>query len=106
MIKKYNKLVRDRIPEIIASNGHECKTKILADAEYLTMLDAKLNEEIAEYQQDKNIEELADMLEVIRAITAARGYTWAYLFSQGRGSIACLGIHICSTGFRCGRCKH
>ncbi len=79
MIKKYNKLVRDRIPEIIASNGHECKTKLLADAEYLTMLDAKLNEEIAEYQQDKNIEELADMLEVIRAITAARGYTWEEL---------------------------
>ena len=79
MIKKYNKLVRDRIPEIIASNGNECKTKTLTDTEYLVMLDAKLNEEIAEYQQDKNIEELADIWEVIRSIVTARGYTWEEL---------------------------
>ena len=79
MIKKYNKLVRDRIPEIIESSGEQCKTKTLSGEEYLTMLDIKLNEEIAEYQQDKNIEELADVLEVIRAITAARGYTWEEL---------------------------
>ena len=43
------------------------------------MLDAKLNEEIAEYQQDKNLEELADILEVIRAITVARGHSWEEL---------------------------
>lgn len=75
MIKKYNKLVRDRILDIIESKDHLCKTKILSDTEYLTMLDAKLNEEIAEYHQDKNIEELADILEVIRAIAIARGYS-------------------------------
>ena len=74
MIKKYNKLVRDRIPDIIESKDHLCKTKILSDTEYLTMLDAKLNEEIAEYHQDQNIEELADILEVIRAIAIVRGY--------------------------------
>ena len=79
MIKKYNKLVRDRIPEIITSSGNECKTKTLTDTEYLVMLDAKLNEEIAEYQQDKNLEELADILEVIRAITVARGHSWEEL---------------------------
>ena len=39
------------------------------------MLDAKLDEELAEYHKDKNLEELADMLEVIRAATLARGYT-------------------------------
>lgn len=79
MIKKYNKLVRDRIPEIIEATGDQCKTKILADNEYLAMLDTKLNEEIAEYQQDKNLEELADVLEVIRAITVARGHSWEEL---------------------------
>ena len=67
MIKKYNKLVRDRIPEIIESSGRTCVTEILSDEEYLKMLDAKLDEELAEYHADQNIEELADLMEVIRA---------------------------------------
>lgn len=74
-IKTYNKLVRDRIPEIIEASGAECKTKILSDGEYLKMIDAKLDEELAEYHVDQNIEELADLIEVIRAATIARGYT-------------------------------
>jgi predicted house-cleaning noncanonical NTP pyrophosphatase (MazG superfamily) len=75
MTKTYNKLVRDRIPEIIEASGAECKTEILADEKYLEMIDAKLDEELAEYHKDQNIEELADLLEVIRAATIARGYT-------------------------------
>ena len=75
MVKKYNKLVRDRIPEIIESSGKTCVTEILSDEEYLRMVDAKLDEELAEYHKDQNIEELADLLEVIRAATLARGYT-------------------------------
>ena len=71
----YNKLVRDRIPEIIIKAGKEPITSVLTDEEYIKMLDKKLNEECAEYQADKNIEELADMLEVIIAITKARGYS-------------------------------
>lgn len=71
----YNKLVRDRIPEIIASSGSDCKTRILSDDEYIRMIDAKLDEELAEYHKDQNIEELADLLEVIRAAALARGYT-------------------------------
>ena len=39
------------------------------------MLDAKLDEELCEYHEDQNIEELADMLELIRAAAIARGYT-------------------------------
>ena len=39
------------------------------------MIDAKLDEELAEYHKDQNIEELADLLEVIRAAAIARGYT-------------------------------
>lgn len=74
-IIKYNKLVRDRIPEIIEASGKTCKTTILDDAEYLRMLDAKLDEELAEYHNDRNIEELADLLEVIYAAAIARGYT-------------------------------
>ena len=75
MVKVYNKLVRDRIPEIIEASGAECKTEILSDEKYLEMIDAKLDEELAEYHKDQNIEELADLLEVIRAATIARGYT-------------------------------
>ena len=73
--KIYNKLVRDRIPEIIEASGAECKTQILSDEEYLKMIDAKLDEELAEYHKDQNIEELADMLEVIYAAAVARGHT-------------------------------
>lgn len=75
MIKTYNKLVRDRIPELIKANGAECRIEILSDVEYLKMLDAKLGEELAEYYKDQNIEELADLLEVIYAAAIARGYT-------------------------------
>ena len=75
MIKVYNKLVRDRIPEIIESSGKICTTEILSPEEYLRMLDAKLDEELAEYHKDQNIEELADLLEAIRSAAKARGYT-------------------------------
>ena len=74
-MKKYNKLVRDKIPEIIATDGKTCNTHILANEEYISALDVKLNEEVAEYQADKNLEELADILEVLQAICVARGYT-------------------------------
>ena len=73
--KTYNKLVRDLIPEIIEESGKECRTRILSDEEYLKMLDAKLDEELSEYHQDQNIEELADLLELIQSAAIARGYT-------------------------------
>lgn len=69
----YNKLVRDRIPEIIEASDKTCVTEVLSDEEYLKMIDAKLDEELAEYHKDQNIEELADLLEVIRAAAIARG---------------------------------
>lgn len=74
-VKVYNKLVRDRIPEIIESSGKACMTEILTDEAYLKMLDNKLDEELAEYHKDQSIEELADLLEIIRACTIARGYS-------------------------------
>ena len=74
-MREYNKLVRDRIPEIIESSGKSCTTEILSAEDYLRMIAAKLDEELAEYHKDQNIEELADLLEVIRAAAIARGYT-------------------------------
>ena len=69
----YNKLVRDKIPEIIEASGKTCETKMLSDEEYFQMLDKKLDEELAEYHQEQNIEELADLLEVLYATVKARG---------------------------------
>ena len=75
MVIQYNKLVRDRIPEIIESSGKTCATEILSDEDYIRMIDVKLDEELAEYHKDQNIEELADLVEVIHAAVIARGYT-------------------------------
>ena len=46
-----------------------------SDEEFLTELDKKLDEEIAEYQADKSLEEMADVLEVLFTICEARGYS-------------------------------
>lgn len=72
----HNKLVRDRIPEIIEASGRTCVAVTLPDDAYIRALDAKLNEELAEYQQSKSLEELADLLEVMGAVVKARGYIW------------------------------
>lgn len=69
------KLVRDKIPEIIKNDGKKPIIEILSNEDYLTELDKKLNEEVAEYQADKSIEEMADVLEVLFAICEARGYS-------------------------------
>lgn len=74
-IRTYNKLVRDKIPQIIEESGKRCLVETLGDFEYLIALEKKLDEELAEYHIDQNIEELADMLEVIYATVLARGYT-------------------------------
>ena len=86
-VKIYNKLVRDRIPEIIEASGKTCVTETLSDEAYLKMLDKKLDEELAEYHKDQNIEELADLLEVIHACAVARGYSVTEL-DQARGDKA------------------
>ena len=71
----YNKLVRDKIPEIIEASGKTCEIEILSNEEYLHMIDKKLDEELAEYHQEQNLEELADLLEVLYATAIARGYS-------------------------------
>lgn len=71
----YNKLVRDSIPEIIENDGKTCRIEILTDEDYIKKVDEKLDEELAEYHKDQNIEELADLIEVIYAAAIARGYS-------------------------------
>lgn len=77
--KAYYKLVRDRIPERIEADGKICVCETLTDEDYIHALDQKLNEELAEYQESKSLEELADLLEVIQAVVKARGWTWEEL---------------------------
>ena len=72
---KYDKLIRDKIPEIIEQSGKKCIVEVMDNDTYIEYLDQKLNEELAEYQQDKSIEELADLLEVMYAVVTARGYS-------------------------------
>ena len=53
-MKNFNKLVRDKIPDIIREDGGQPRTEILSAASYISELDKKLDEEIAEYQESKN----------------------------------------------------
>ena len=70
---RYEKLVRDRIPQIIEAEGYTPNIRILSDDEYSDALRNKLTEEVKEYLSDRNVEELADILEVIYALAWAHG---------------------------------
>ena len=70
---KHSKAIRDKIPEIIQKDGHSFNVKTLSDEEFLIEIEKKLSEEVIEYQNDKNPEELADILEVIYRIAKLRG---------------------------------
>lgn len=70
---KYNKLVRDRIPEIIAESGKEVTFRILNDDEYKIELEKKLVEEVAEFRESKSVEEIADIYQVILHLCCAYG---------------------------------
>lgn len=68
-MKIFNKLVRDKIPEIIKEKDNKtCTTEILDDDKYLEELNRKLQEELKEYLESGKLEELADLEEVLRAI--------------------------------------
>jgi predicted house-cleaning noncanonical NTP pyrophosphatase (MazG superfamily) len=70
---EYNKAIRDKIPEIIEGSGKKYETKTLSDEEFLKELEKKLVEELNEYQESKDVEELADILEVIYRISSLKG---------------------------------
>ena len=72
---EFNKLVRDRIPEIIEKEGGTPVTRTLELEEYSHYLEKKLDEEVAEYHESKELEELADVLEVVYALAKFRGHS-------------------------------
>ncbi len=65
---KYDKLVRDRIPEIIGQRGEKFIIHIATEQEYWQKLKEKLQEEVDEFKQDESIEEVADIMEILEAI--------------------------------------
>lgn len=77
----YNKLVRDKIPAIMEAQGKTPIVRILDDAEYSNHLERKLDEEVCEFHSDKNLEELADILEVVYALAADMGHSKEELLS-------------------------
>lgn len=74
-MKHYDKLVRDKIPEIIEGDGKTCKTRVLSDDEFKKYAFAKLVEEANEANESQSIEELADLEEVILAAAKSLGAT-------------------------------
>ena len=76
MHQEYNKLVRDRIPELIQKSGSQYDITTLSETEYRQALKDKLLEEAQEVAQsspDELVQELADLLEVIAALMEAHG---------------------------------
>lgn len=74
-MRVYNKLVRDRIPEIIREQGNECEIQIAQKEDKYKLLEKKLQEEVYEFFDEKNIEELADIMEVLFGLAGSLGYT-------------------------------
>jgi predicted house-cleaning noncanonical NTP pyrophosphatase (MazG superfamily) len=66
--ERHDKLVRDRIPEIVTASGARPETRIADPVEYRALLRAKLVEEVYEFLEDENPAELVDILEVVRAL--------------------------------------
>jgi len=73
-MKQYNKLIRDKIPEIIESKDEKFETHIANDSEYWLKLIEKLKEETSEFEENPSIDELSDILEVIDAISDFKNF--------------------------------
>ena len=74
-MKIYNKLVRDRIPEIITADDKTCEIEIVSGIKKQELLEKKLLEEVNEYLEDKNLEELADIMEVLFGLANELAYS-------------------------------
>ena len=81
-MKIYNKLVRDKIPEIIAASGKKSEIRIAKKEEHTEFLEKKLQEEVDEYLEDKNLEELADVMEVLFGLAKNLGYSEEELLNK------------------------
>ncbi len=81
---RYDKLVRDKIPEIIRGNGDEPAMHIAEDEEYGTKLKEKLHEELAELIEAENADEAADLLEVLEAFMTLKGISMSDVLETQR----------------------
>ncbi|PLR96802.1 nucleoside triphosphate pyrophosphohydrolase [Bacillus sp. T33-2] len=80
MRRDYNKIVRDKIPELLKKQGKSCEVQVLSDKEYILKLKEKLKEDTDQFlnaHESQNIGEMADIIEVIYAIAEHRGITEA-----------------------------
>ena len=84
MTEEFDKLVRDGIPRIIEGSGETPITHSAEGDEYSERLDEKLAEEVTEYIESGEIEELADILEVLHAIREERGVSLESLRDKRR----------------------
>ncbi|OAA91081.1 nucleoside triphosphate pyrophosphohydrolase [Clostridium ljungdahlii] len=74
-MKTYNKLVRDKIPQVIEAAGKKFDVRKADKEEHYKLLEVKLEEEVKEFLEDKNLEELADVMEVIFGLAENLGYS-------------------------------
>ncbi len=81
-MKTYNKIVRDKIPEIIDSAGKKFDIHIVNDKKAISYLDIKLDEEVKEFHEDNNLEELADIMEILFSLAKKMGYSEEDLLSK------------------------
>lgn len=72
---KYSKLVRDKIPEVIEAAGKKCDYIKAGKEELLELLTSKLDEEVSEFKEDRNLEELADIMEVLFGLANDLGFS-------------------------------
>lgn len=74
-MKIYNKLVRDKIPQVIEADGNKYEIRIADKEEHYALLEAKLQEEVKEFLDGKNLEELADVMKVLFGLAESLGYS-------------------------------
>lgn len=87
-MKAYDKLVRDLIPQIIEESGKHCEVEQVESKEIKLRLEEKLIEEFNEYLEDNNLEELADMMEVIFGLAHQLGYSDEELLNKRQEKLA------------------
>lgn len=81
-MKIYNKLVRDKIPQIIKNSNKAFDIHVASKEEALDLLNQKLDEEVCEFHKDQNLEELSDIMEVLFALAKNLGYSEEELLNK------------------------
>ncbi|TYQ12854.1 UNVERIFIED_CONTAM: putative house-cleaning noncanonical NTP pyrophosphatase (MazG superfamily) [Acetivibrio alkalicellulosi] len=70
---KYNKLIRDKMPQIIERSGNKVVIEKLRDTDFIFYLHSKLREEIIQYEDDNSVDKIADIIEVLYSILEYKG---------------------------------